>query len=110
VLFVLVNSVIPDSAQPKSGTSNALAGGWQGGGKLERSDAGDPGLRPLREGDTGMTSEGYAGGQPSNLPTLTAVSVVRLSGLMGFIEAAPWPVKRSTRLPLIALPTSDAYQ
>ncbi len=49
-------------------------------------------------------------GQPSNTPTFTALMVVILIAARAFIEAAPTPVNRSMRRPLMAPPTSEAYQ
>ena len=43
-------------------------------------------------------------------PILLTVRWDMLSPMIGFIEAAPEPVNRSIRLPLIAPPVSEAYQ
>jgi hypothetical protein len=52
----------------------------------------------------------YSGGQPLNSPTLVTERVERFRFIRGFIEEAPLPLNRSSLLPLIAPPTSEAYQ
>jgi len=49
-------------------------------------------------------------GQPANSPTLATVRVDRFSRIIGCIEAAPAPVKRSIRPRWIPPPRSEAYQ